>query len=331
MKRFDEDGYLIGLDVGGTKVEAIAVNQNLEIMASARLLMDASSEAQAVESIAAAIQAVQDQLPSAAGKLLAIGAGVPGQVQGGEVKLAVNLNMRSYPLGSELFARFRAPFIMENDVRTAALGAFYHLRQSHAIESLAYLSVGTGIAAGLILNGKLYRGANGMAGEIGHMVFEPGGPRCNCGAYGCLEALASGPALAQQASLALQSGRKSSLAGVQPITSEAVYRAAEEGDPLAIEIIQKGGAHLARAVHWLVMAYDVEKIVIGGGVSHAGGAFLAPIQTELAQLRTQSGLARSLLPAEKILLLPVTYNAGGWGAIALARQSIGTPVSELFE
>src|SRR5690606_1022165 len=136
----------------------------------------------AVRTVLAEVRATPRQIRS-------IGLGVPGLVDPatGIVQLAVNLNLQRYPLGPSVAARFKTPAFLENDVRTAAVGAFAYVQQTEPVQSLAYGSIGTGVAAGVILNGRLHRGHNGMAGEIGHMIVEPGGARCNCGQYGCLE------------------------------------------------------------------------------------------------------------------------------------------------
>ncbi len=178
---------------------------------------------------------------------------------------------------------------------------------------MAYLSIGTGIAAGVILNGQLYRGANGMAGEIGHITIDPAGERCACGQIGCLETIAAGPAIVRQAERA----------GWVVTHAGEVYAAAQNGHPLAQAIINRVSESLSRALQWLVMTYDVEKLVLGGGVTSAGTAFLEPIFQALARLRADSPLAQALLPDTKLSLLPTGFNAGAWGAIALAQQKIG--------
>jgi glucokinase len=186
---------------------------------------------------------------------------------------------------------------------------------------LAYLSIGTGISAGVVLDGRLHRGARGMAGEIGHVVIDAAGPTCPCGLRGCFEALASGPSVARLAEAGLDAGVRSSLAGERPVSAVAVYRAAADGDPFALELAEATGRHIARAVHELVMTYDVRRVVIGGGVAAAGETFLAPILRGLDRLRSESELAREVLPADIVHLLPAGSEAGAWGAVVLARNA----------
>jgi glucokinase len=186
---------------------------------------------------------------------------------------------------------------------------------------MAYVSVGTGIAAGLILDGRLYRGAHNFAGEIGHLVIAPNGPRCRCGNRGCLEALAAGPAITRMAEEAVRTSGDTALARHRPVTVAAVYQAAREGDAAAGAIARKVGRYLALALQQLIMAYDVERIVIGGGVSRNGGAFLQPILEELARLRERSALTGEMLQPDMIQLLPPDYDSGAWGAVILAGQA----------
>jgi glucokinase len=181
-----------------------------------------------------------------------------------------------------------------------------------------------------VLGGRLHRGARGLAGEIGHIVLDPEGPRCACGLRGCFEALAAGPAVARRAAalvadgrdghgLASRNGRDGSRNG-DP-TAEEVYAAAAAGDPLGRQIADEVGRYVARAVHELVMAYDVEVVVLGGGVARAGDAFLDPILRALDRLRAASDLAREVLTPGVVHLLPSSAEAGTWGAVTLAAEA----------
>jgi glucokinase len=237
------------------------------------------------------------------------------------VRLAVNLNWREISAGQWLSSELGIPCFLEKDVRVAALGVrLCNGRVSR--QNMVYVAVGTGIGAGVILNGELFHGAHGMAGEIGHMVVEPDGPRCQCGARGCLETLAAGPAIARLAQQAVASGQATRLRDYEPLTAENVYQAAEVGDAAAWVIADAVGRHLGRALQALVMTYDIEQVVLGGGVSRAGEAFLKPIRRELERQRQQSALAREMLQLDMIELLPPDCEAGTWGAVAVAEQSL---------
>lgn len=313
---------LVGLDVGGTKINGIAVDENLNLRSQVRIFTDTTSAGHAVQSIVSAIHQILNATGATAEEILAIGLGIPGKVQGGIVSHAVNLKLESFPLASTLTEIFGAPVVLENDVRAAALGVYQRCREEMPVENLAYLSIGTGISAGVILNGKLYRGSNGMAGEVGHSIVDPEGQRCNCGAYGCLETVAAGPAIAQQAGQAVAAGAPTLLSDFTPLTAESVFHAAQLGDPIAQKIVRRTCAYLSRAIYGLLMAYDVDVVALGGGVSHAGEAFLSPIMEELTELRHRSGLAEDMLSGARIMLSPRDFNAGEWGVITLAKQKL---------
>lgn len=309
--------HWIGLDIGGTKTEVLVVDGNEQIIGQAVAPTDIRSPEQLVAGVIAAAQQALTQANEDMANVAALGVGVPGQIQQdtGVVALAVNLNLINYPLGPILSQQLGKPCYLENDVRAAAVGAYHSaLSTQHSVLShLAYLSIGTGIAAGLILNGQLYRGANGMAGEIGHIALAPEGERCACGQIGCLETIAAGPAIVRQAEQA----------GLTVAHAGEVYAAAKAGHAQAQSIVNRVSESLSRALQWLVMTYDVEKLVLGGGVTSAGTAFLEPIFQALARLRADSPLAQAMLPDAKLSLLPAGFNAGAWGAIALAQQKMG--------
>lgn len=313
--------FLIGLDVGGTKIETAVAQASGEVVGRTVTAIDVSSPRQVVHSLVAAIEQALEVNGMDQSQVAAAGAGVPGQIKSGNVHLAVNLNLENYPLAQALSDQLGFPFFLENDVRTAALGAFDHYSHQEKLSNLAFLSIGTGIGAGLILDGRVYRGSNGLAGEIGHAIFDPDGPQCKCGMRGCLEAMAAGPALALQAQQALLAGEESILKNSPILDSRAVYQAFRLGDPLAGRLVRRASAYLAQAIQWIVMAYDVDKVVLGGGVSHDGPAFLQPVLEELALLRAHSSLARQQLTEQKIALFPPDLNAGLLGAVALAKAS----------
>jgi glucokinase len=172
-----------------------------------------------------------------------------------------------------------------------------------------------------VIDGALHRGPRGLAGEIGHVVLEPGGPRCACGLRGCFEALASGRGIGELAQAAVDAGEPTALRTDHPCTAIDVYREAAAGDPVAQRIVDSAGRYVARAVHELVMTYDVRRVVLGGGVTHAGAPFLEPVTRALDELRAASELAREALPADVVHLLPPDADAGGWGGVILARSA----------
>jgi glucokinase len=308
---------LIGLDIGGTKIEALLVDDDLRVLAQARHATDVSHPDNFVASVVAAVDDVLQQAQASRAQLAGIGVGIPGQVDPvtGEVALAVNLNLRAFPLGKVMSTIVGAPVYLENDVRIAAMGVYRWLQLQAPVRNVAYLSIGTGVAAGVVLNGRLHRGSNGMAGEIGHITVEPKGALCNCGARGCLETIIAGPAIVRQARAVMQFDLPD-----DEVHAGHVYDAAANGNLAAQAIVVRVGEYLALAIQYLIMLYDVDKVVLGGGVSSAGDAFMTPTLSALAQYRAQCNLFDTLLQENKIVLLPSDYNAGTWGAIYLTKE-----------
>jgi glucokinase len=316
---------LVGVDVGGSKIAVLVADPSLEalgIRGRFTLPTDVGAQDRAADVIVGAVGAALGDAGVGLDRVAAVGIGVPGRVDpgSGTVSLAVNLGWNGLPLGPLVEDRLGVPVRLENDVRAAAAG-LYERRVLGDVADLAYLSIGTGIAAGIVLDGRLHRGAHGLAGEVGHIVVDPAGPACPCGLRGCLEVLAAGPAVARRAAGVLRDGRASSMPAAGDVTAADVYEGAAAGDPVAGEIAADVGGHIARAVHLLVMAYDVEVVVLGGGVAGAGDAFLDPILRALDRLREASALAREVLRPGVVHLLPAGSEAGAWGAVALARSA----------
>jgi glucokinase len=297
-----------GIDIGGTKIATLLVDADGAVLGRATHASSVGDQGGAVASIAACLDDALQGAGLARHDLAAVGVGVPGRVdpERGHVTLAVNLGWTDFALRDELQAVLKTPVVIENDVRAAAVG-LYERHVIDGAENIAYLAVGTGIAAGVVLDGKLHRGARGLAGEIGHAIVELGGPRCQCGQNGCLEAFASGPSIARRLGAS---------------SAKEVYERAAAGDQAAIELTADVGRRLAWAIHTLVMTYDVQRVVVGGGVSHAGSPFEAPLRRELERLREASALAGELLPADIVDVLPPEAEAGAWGAVAVARTAI---------
>jgi predicted NBD/HSP70 family sugar kinase len=318
----DRDGLLVGVDIGGSKLAVLVADQHLVLRGRHLTRTQVGDPDLAVNQIADAVDAALHDAGATREDLSAVGIGVPGRVERftGTVSLAVNLGWEHLPLGARLTDRLGRSVLVENDVRAAAAG-LHERRVLGDLDDLAYLSIGTGISAGVVLGGTLHRGIRGMAGEIGHVVLDPTGPACPCGLRGCFEALASGRAVGRQAEAELDAGTPSSLRDHRPVSAVDVYREAASGDDLALRIADTAGRWVARAVHELVMTYDVRRVVVGGGVTGAGHTFLAPVVRALDELRAASELAREALPPDVVYLLPPDADAGGWGAVILARSA----------
>ena len=304
-------GVVIGVDVGGTKTHAASFDEHFNVVSDLKV----STLTGGVDQVGAGIIDTIAALQSEGQQLKGVGIGLPGIVDGsaGSVRHAFNLGIGDDALDivSRLKATLRAPCWIANDVDAAALGVYEILRRDDCgLRDLAYLNIGTGVSAGVILDGRIYRGQNGFAGEIGHLLADPDGPQCACGLQGCLEAVASGPALARQW---LPSGRHSSV--------EALFAAAGNGDDKATLILRRAVEHLTRAIHTLALTFDIDRIVIGGGVADVGTSLLMDaLRQGLRRLQSRSSYTRALNLADRIMLKP-PEPVGVIGAAALTRWS----------
>ncbi len=220
------------------------------------------------------------------------------------------------PLAERVQEIFGLPVCVDNDANAAAWGE----KQFGAGQGVAHLiciTIGTGIGGGVILDGQLYHGATGVAGEIGHLTVNPDGLPCNCGSFGCLEAYAAGPAIVVRAQKAVRTGAKTALIQMtdnrpEDITVPLIARAASEGDPLAWQVMQETGRYLGAGLAGLVNVLNPERIVIGGGVAQAGDSLLKPIErTVRARAMPAATEALQIVPAQ------LGEDAGVIGAAAL--------------
>jgi glucokinase len=227
------------------------------------------------------------------------------------------------PLAAELRATLGRPALVENDANAVALGE-YRYGAGRGARDLVYITVSTGIGGGIILDGRLWRGQHGLAGEIGHMLVRPGGPLCTCGNRGCLESLASGLSIARRAREALSAGHESShlltLAGgsAAAISAEIVFRAAQAGDPLARHLVNAVAEDLGLAIAMLASIVDPARVILGGGVAKAGEQLLAPVRAAFARH------AFPMLAGRVSIVQAAALDHGGLlGAAALVAQAAG--------
>ena len=316
-------GYYLGVDVGGSKVAVFVLDTDGHEIRQLVFTTRLSAAQETVNGIIDAVRQTLDDAGVALSEVLAAGFGIPGRVDpdSGTVQTAVNLKWENMPVGAQLNRALGIPCFLENDVRMAALGLQRHARYAN-VKYLAYLSVGTGIAAGIVLDGKLYRGQHGMAGEIGHIVILPDGPLCSCGAHGCLESLAAGPAIARRAYQAVALFPGTNLLQSDPFTAESIFYWAAQGDAAALSILDDTGRYLAQALQMMVMAYDIDLIVLGGGVARSGDLLLYAILLHIHHQRENSALAHEMLRPEMFQLAPTGYEAALWGGVVLAERGL---------
>jgi glucokinase len=315
---------LVGVDVGGSSIGVLITDTDGHRLADHSVPTVRNEPGQAAWQIADAVLGACAAAGLDPQCIVAVGVGVPGRVEphAGVVSLALNLGWENVPLRAQLEALLGAPASVANDVRAAAAGLVAR-RVLGDVDDLVYVSIGTGISAGVVVDGRLTAGRHQMAGEIGHVVVDERGPECPCGLRGCLETYAGGRFIAERAAAAVAQREPSSLAHIppgRPISTADVYAAADDGDPLAVRLVDEAGRALARVLYHLALTLDVERICIGGGVSAAGPAFERPIRSELDRLRGASALAREVLSDDLVQLLPPGSDAGTWGALTLARD-----------
>jgi len=232
------------------------------------------------------------------GSVFAVGVGVPGPIvaEAGMVLLPpIMPGWDCYPIRDALKKKWNCPVSLNNDAELGALGE-WAAGAGRGERDLAYIKVGTGIGAGILIDGQIYRGVTGSAGEIGHVTIDENGPLCTCGNQGCLEAIAGGRAIAQQAQDAARKGQRTLLESVKPvdsITAREVASMARRGDLLAQRILAQAGTHIGIAIAGLVNLFNPSMVIIGGGVAQTGDLLLDPMR-QAVQKRSLPASARAV-------------------------------------
>ena len=325
----DKKKFIIGLDLGGTKISAGAVSedgQHVHAIRSVPTQAELGAEG-IVNRIVAVIEEVIGETINETGvtrkDFLGIGVGAPGPLdrERGIVVVAPNLGWRDFPLRDRITARVKLPTTLDNDANCATVGEWW-LGAARGGRNVVGITIGTGIGGGLIFNGELYHGSSDVAGEIGHTTIDVNGRLCKCGNYGCLEAYASGPAIATRAREALIREDTASLlpsmvdGQLEKITAEIVYTAAKKGDGLANEIVRDTARYLGAGIATLLNVVNPDVVVVAGGVTAAGDALFVPLRTEARRRAfTPAVNACRIVPGE----LPGT--AGVVGAVATFKMS----------
>lgn len=266
----------VGVDVGGTKVNALLVDEEGRILARETRPTPADDTGATLRALVEAAVAVR------AHDSVAVGIGAAGQVlrRTGRLVFAPNIAWRDVDLAALARQKIGLPVLVDNDCTAATFGE-WRIGAARGVNDVLYVGVGTGIGGGLILDGGLYRGANGFAGEVGHVVVDPAGPECGCGNRGCWETVASGNAIARDGRSAVTRHAHSLLAEMasgdpEAVTGELVTRAADEGDAAACGVLAEVGARLGEGIAGLVNVLDVSLVVVGGGAASSGEHLLGP-------------------------------------------------------
>jgi glucokinase-like ROK family protein len=280
----EERGYVAGVDMGASHLTVIISNFGMQVLAEKEEAFKiADGPEDCIRQADEALRSLLSTLGLGLSDLAAIGAGVPGPtIASAGMVLAPPImpGWDRFPIRDTLEKLWGCPVSLNNDAELGVLGE-WACGAGRGEQNLAYIKVGTGIGAGLFIDGQIYRGATGSAGEIGHMTIDENGPLCACGNRGCLEALAGGRAIVSMARTAIQSGRRTELAelpNLEALSVMDISNAAARGDLVAQEILAEAGNQLGIALTSLVNLFNPNIVVVGGGVAQTGDLFLEPIR-----------------------------------------------------
>ena len=313
--------YVVGIDIGGTNIVAGTVAEDgSEVLG---LVSEPTLAEQGAEGVLSRIMKLaRASMAAARGKEIAgLGIGSPGPLDTttGVVLLTPNLGWVNFPLRDRVAGVLGMPATLDNDANCAIFGEWWR-GAARGASHVVGLTIGTGIGGGIVLAGRVYRGKSDIAGEIGHMTIDLNGRRCKCGNYGCLEAYASGPAIAARAIEGIEAGADSSLpryvnGDLARITAQIVYEAAHDGDGYALEVVHDTAKFLGAGVANVVNIFNPEVVVICGGVTLAGDKLFLPLRSEVKRRAFKPAVeACRIVPGE------LTGTAGVYGAAAVFMQ-----------
>jgi glucokinase len=308
--------YVIGIDIGGTNiVVGVVAEDGGEVLAHAS---EPTRVERGPDAIVARIVELARAARAQAGRdVVGVGIGAPGPLdtRRGIVLLTPNLGWTDMPLRDRIATALDLPATLDNDANCAILGETW-LGAARGARYVVGLTIGTGIGGGIVLDGRIYHGASDIAGEIGHMTIDLTGRRCKCGNYGCLEAYASGPAIAARAVEGIEAGADSTLPSyvegdLSRVTAQVVYEAAHDGDPFALEVVTDTAKFLGAGVANIVNIFNPEVVVICGGVTRAGDRLFLPLRSEVKR--------RAFRPAVEHLRIVPGVLPGTAGVVGAAR------------
>jgi glucokinase len=311
----------IGVDLGGTTVNAGLVDASGAVVREMSVATESERAADLFRQLTTVVRELQSD-PESGSRVAAVGVGLPGLVNN-ETHRAVMLpnlpDLSSLDLYSELQRMTGLPVVLDNDANAAAYGELL-VGAGRGAQTLFYVGIGTGIGAGLVVDGRLWRGANGYAGEFGHMTVDPDGIECACGNVGCLETVCSSPNIVRRARERLFRDRTSSLSRLviprdREFTSEDIANAASANDDMARLIMDRTAMYLGIALAGVINLLNIETVVIGGGVMAAGDALLQPIVEH-----TRRRAFGPSFEACRIAAAALGANSGVVGAALLARD-----------
>lgn len=315
--------FIVGVDLGGTNIAAGAMPTDGTREIAMRIGPTRADEGSAavVDRIVRMIEEVIEQTRAETGAersdFIGVGIGSPGPLDRakGIIIVTPNLGWKDFPLRDEVGSRVNLPASLDNDANCATLGEWW-CGAAKGGRNVVGMTIGTGIGGGLIFDGKLYHGSSDAAGEVGHTTIDSTGRRCKCGNYGCLEAYASGPAIAERARELLDAEGDSILhmmvdGDITRITAQTVFEASKRGDPVAIEVVRDTAHFLGVGIANLINLLNPDTVVIAGGVTQAGDQLFDPMRAEVRRRAFKSAV-----DACRIVPGALPLSAGVVGAIA---------------
>ncbi len=309
--------YVVGVQLARDRLSGGLFNLDARILAAERVALAPDLPvAEVLQGLAELIARLRGRSPDPA-KVAAIGLTAPGPLNLAEGRVAFISNFKGWrdiAIGPAIRDRFGLPAVIEHDAHAAAAAEKW-LGGGKTARNLIYIAAGKGVGAGIIIDGRIYHGSHGMAGEIGHTTLVPDGPRCECGNVGCLEGYCSSAALLRRAAARLAAGREISLlAAERPLTFPALVRATQAGDPLTLELVRESARYLATAVVNLINTLEPELVILGDEMAELGPAWIDAVRTTvrarlLPEIARQVRIEAASLAGDPFLL--------GTGAIAI--------------
>jgi glucokinase len=312
--------YYLGIDLGGTNISAGIVNEKGELIAKTSTpTMNGRADADILDDMAMVCERLIEEQKLEKKDIKSVGIGMPGTVdrKRGVLKYANNINFKKLNVVKEMKSRLDLPVYIENDANCAAIGET-HCGASSGYRNVIYITIGTGVGAGIIVDGKIYQGSFGGGGEAGHMVIVANGEMCTCGRKGCWEAYASASALAREGRMAAAKYPNCKIyelsdGNIKLVTAKMVFDAADRGDEIANKIIDDFIEYVAIGIVNLINIFQPEAVVLGGGLCAQGIRLTEPIK-KIASSRVYGGECKT-----KICVASLGNDAGIVGAAMLGR------------
>ena len=312
-------GRVVGVDIGATHLIVAVADLSGRTLAECEAPFDiAAGPTAGLEQVSLAVERMLQKAGCSWNDIAMVAVGVPGPVVtklGMVVAPPIMPGWDGFPIRQRLQELWNRPVFVDNDADLGALGEWTY-GAGKGESNLAYIKIGTGIGCGILLNGEIYRGVLGTAGEIGHVTISEDGPPCTCGNYGCLEAMAGGRAIAQRAQLAVKAGQRTSLAVIsveREVTAHDVALAAKEGDAVSQQLLSDAGRHIGSALANLINLLNPGLVLVGGGVVGAGDYLLNSVRTAVNERSM-----RPSLQATRIEVAALGRRSTLMGAVSLA-------------